>query len=158
MALDSGWDRGKILPLGGVAPGNKSMEQSLDRWGGRLDALVLLKAMARSEYSIGKSEVSVSNSLTVNVCTDKGETWLKYWSWQIVSNWMICPSFQEICKLCLHNHGKPRITGLLGEWMTQNLMISLWSIPTCMWTSSVMCVTFPSPMGRLSSASTAKWE
>ncbi len=48
MASDSGWERGNTLPLVGIAPGSRSIAQSLDRCGGSCDALDLLKASKRS--------------------------------------------------------------------------------------------------------------
>lgn len=80
----------------------------------------------------------------------------RQWSWQVASHWTICPSLQEMCGLCVCSHGNHRMIAWLGEWMTQNLMYSEWRVPICSLTSSVICKTFPSPMGRSSSTSTAK--
>lgn len=60
MASDSGWDKGNILPFGGVVPGVKSMAQSVERCPGSCEAFFLLKASERSAYSDGKFSSSGS--------------------------------------------------------------------------------------------------
>ncbi len=61
MASASGWERGKILPLGGCEPGWRSMAQSPALCGGSWVDLVLLKASVRSWYSEGSCFLEVSD-------------------------------------------------------------------------------------------------
>lgn len=57
IASDSGCDRGNTMPLVGIAPGSRSMAQSLARCGGSCETLNLLNASERSSYSTGRSDI-----------------------------------------------------------------------------------------------------
>ncbi len=102
IASDSGCDRGNTLPLVGIAPGSRSMAQSLDRCGGSWEALDLLNASERSWYSAGRSD-------TTGVSVDKEDLGFVAWNWncrhflwQGSDHCWICLVVQEIRGLCSH--------------------------------------------------------
>ncbi len=154
MASDSGCDRGKTRPLGGCELGCRSMAQSLERWGGSCEALVLLKASIRSWYSIG------------SLCAGRGAGLsLSFWRvrsrqrWRQASDhWVICLSDQEMVGLCFPSQESPRMMGVWGDWKTNSRMVSVWKAPVHSDRSSVVNWIRPVPSGRPSSAATAKWD
>ncbi len=130
IASDSGCDRGNTLPLVGIAPGSRSMAQSLDWCGGSWEAFDLLNASVRSWYSIGRSDMA-------GISDDEGDAEVVTWCcncrhsfWQRSYHCWICLTVQEIQGLCLSSQGKPRITGFCGESIAKRRVISVWKEPT----------------------------
>lgn len=72
--------------------------------------------------------------------------WVKQCLRQLLSHWVVCPSFHE---KCVHCHGMLRMMELLGERMR---------ILTCIWVFSVMWAMFSHLRGWPSITSTAKWK
>ncbi len=111
---------GKTLPLGGCEPGRRSMAQSLERWGGNWEALVLLKASMWSWYSPG-----ILDALQGSGCLP----WrmrLRQFFRQNSDHWIICLSDQEIHGLCFSNQGRAKMRGVWGDWKTKRRMVSVW--------------------------------
>ncbi len=155
MASDSGCERGNTLPLVGVAPGSRSMAQSLDRWGGSWEALDLLNASERSWYSAERSDMT-------GISNDEGDSGVVAWGlscmhslWQWSDHCWICLLVQEIRGLCFSSQGSPRMTGFCGESMAKKRMDSMWREPTFRMRSWVVNLFRPVPNGRPSSAATA---
>ncbi len=112
MASDSGWERGNTLPFVGIAPGIRSIAQSLDRCGGSCDALDLLKASERSWYATGRFVVEGVSESGEGVNFTSGQWNCRHSWWQNSDHCWICFADQEIRGLCFSSQGRPRITGL----------------------------------------------
>ncbi len=111
----SGCDSGKTLPLGGWDPRRRSMAQSLARWGGKCDALTLLKPRLDLDirWVMGLSRKSHSPSWRA-CCGDN----LKAEVWPLNDLFLV----HEIEGLCCSSHGRPRMMGFVeigtqtGRW------------------------------------------
>ncbi len=152
IASASGCDNGKTLPLGGCDPGRRSMAQSLARWGGKCNAFTLLKASARSWYSLGNESFEEVSPLLLT-----GMLRRQFWR-QKSDHWVICFLAHEIEGLCCSSHGSPRMMGFCGDWNTNRRMISVWRSPVLNWRSAVVNWMLPEPRGRPSNAVTARCE
>ncbi len=155
MASDSGWERGNTLPFVGIAPGSRSIAQSLDRCSGSCDALDLLKASERSWYSTGRFLVEGVSESGEGVDFASGQWNCRHSWWQNSDHCWICFADQEIRGLCFSSQGRPRITGFWGESMAKRHMRSMCREPVLSVSTWVLNWTSPGPRVRPSSAVTA---
>lgn len=137
-------DREYILDIGVGFPGNKSMAQSHDWWGGSLVAPCLLKTAARCWYSLGTDFIVWIARLSMDV--------EPHWSWKSHSEHlgdqlMIWTLDHLMMESCFWRNGNSRATEYPGEPNTYKGIFSTLFFTKCGDSGTVSSDTLPEPKG-----------